>query len=91
MGNQIIRQPSGQFAIYSSVTSTIIMWDATAAEVVGWFADRAAQTARRDARRDLNHVKAGNARAAYFKFALTWEQARRADREHGGTASLEAS
>lgn len=29
MGNQIIKQPNGLFAIFSSITDTIIVWDAS--------------------------------------------------------------
>lgn len=86
MGNQIIRQPSGTFAIFSSVTDTVIVWDATEDEIVEHFAERAAERAREDARRLIGHVAAGEPRRAYFQFAMTWEEALAKDRKHGGTA-----
>lgn len=86
MGNQIIRQPSGKYAIFSTYTDTITVWDATEDEIVEHFAERAAEVARRDARRLLGHVAAGNPRAAYFQFAMSWEEALAEDRKHHGTA-----
>lgn len=86
MGNQIIRQPSGKFAIFSSITDTVIFWDATEDEIVEHFAERAAERAREDARRLISHVAAGDARKAYYQFAMTWEKALTEDRKHRGTA-----
>ncbi|MFG3439914.1 hypothetical protein ACGF0J_21925 [Nonomuraea sp. NPDC047897] len=91
MANQIIRQPSGHFAIFDSVTDTIIVWDATADEIVEWFAERAAERAREDARRLIVHVAAGNPRAAYHQFAMTWGEALAEDRKHGGTVWQEVA
>lgn len=87
MGRQIIRQPDGRYAVFCSVTDTIVVWDATEEEVVELFAERAADRARQDVRRLLGYVAAGNPRKAYFQFALTWEEALAMDREHGGKAS----
>jgi hypothetical protein len=86
VGSQIVRQPSGRFAIFSSYTDTVIVWDATEDEIVEHFAERAAESARRDARRLLGHVADGNPRAAYFQFAMSWEEALAEDRKHHGTA-----
>ena len=40
MGSQIIRQPNDLFAIFSSITDTIVMWDATAKDVEDYFVER---------------------------------------------------
>lgn len=88
MGYQIIRQPGEEetFAILCSYTDTIIVWDASEAEIVEWFVDLAAERARVDAQRTIDHVKAGEPRRAYFQFTKTWERALEIDREHGGEA-----
>lgn len=90
MGQQIIKQPNGLFAMFSSSTDTIVAWDATAEEIVEWFADQAAEDARRRVRVLLSDVGRGEARRAYHQFAMTWEQALEADRAHGGDASRAA-
>lgn len=86
MGNQIIRQPDGLFAVFSHNTDTIAIWDASAVEVVDHFADLAAEDARRAVREKLRHVVAGEQRKAYHQFAMTWDEALISDCEHGGDA-----
>lgn len=86
MGNQIIRQPDGHYAVFSSVTDTIIIYDATGDEIVDWFAEQAAERARRNAKRLLEHVADGEPRRAYHQFAMTWDEALAEDREHHGDA-----
>lgn len=86
MGNQIIRQPDGLFTVFSSNTETIVVYDATEDEVVEWFAERAAAEARRSAREKVTLVAAGDPRQVYFQFAMTWDEALAADRDHDGDA-----
>lgn len=83
MGQQIIQQPDGLFAVFSSVTDTFIVVDATPEELVEWRAEEAAEAARERTRRELDKVLDGNSRAAYAQFAMTWEEAAAKDREHG--------
>ncbi|MCZ4510419.1 hypothetical protein O3Q52_19945 [Streptomyces sp. ActVer] len=84
MGQQIIQQPDGKLVVFSSVTDTFIVVDATPEELVEWRAEEAAERAREQTRRELDRVLAGDSRAAYFQFALTWEEASAKDREHEG-------
>lgn len=84
MSWQIIAQPGGLFAVFSSITDTFVMYDATSNEVVAEFAERAAQEERVRVRKLLAHVEAGEPHRAYYQFALTWEEALAADEEHGG-------
>ncbi|MCW2768174.1 MAG: hypothetical protein JWO11_4133 [Nocardioides sp.] len=86
MGNQIIKQPDGHFAIFSSETDTVIVWDATADEVVEWFAEWAAEMARQTAGRHIDNVAAGEPRKSYAQFAMSWREALVEDRKHGGEA-----
>lgn len=86
MGSQILRQPDGLYAVFSSETDTIVVWDATEDEIVEHFVEIAAERARRDVQRVLGHVSAGEPRRAYYQFALTWEGALAKDREHRGEA-----
>lgn len=84
MGNQIIKQPDGKFAIFSSESDTIVEWDATEQEVMDYFAELAAEWSRRTTERLLGHVKAGHPQEAYYQFAVTWDEALETDRDHGG-------
>jgi hypothetical protein len=84
MGYQVIKQPDGLLAIFSSYTDTWAVYDATPEEVAEWFAGRAAATARSDAERIVGHVMAGNAREVYCQFAMSYEEANADSREHGG-------
>lgn len=84
MGNQIIRQPSGTFAIFSTVTGTIVAWDASESDIVAWFTERDAS--EWEVRAALTHVAAGAPEKIYAQFAMTWEEALAEDRRHGGTA-----
>lgn len=86
MGYQIIRQPNDLFAIFSSYTNTIIVYDGTEDEIVEWFADEAAERAREGIRRTIGFVAAGEPRRAYFQFAMTWEEALKEHYERGGKA-----
>lgn len=84
MAQQIIKQPDGRLAVFSTVTDTFIVVDATPEEIIEWRAEAEANAVRARTRRELDHVLAGDSRAAYFQFAMTWEEAARKNLEHGG-------
>jgi ERCC4-related helicase len=86
MGSQIIKQPDGRFAIFSSITDTIVMYDASHSDVLEYYEQRAAQQAREQATRLVDLVDAGKASEAYYQFAMTWPEALQADRAHDGEA-----
>lgn len=87
MGSQIIRQPDGKYAVFSSITDTIVFWDATKDEVVDWFVEAelaALERRKQQVAEIVDQVAAGNAHKAYHQFAMTWDEALQDDREHGG-------
>lgn len=75
MGYQVIRQPDGKLAIWSSYTDGWAVLDAEPGEAVEWFAELEAQRARRDAERVVGHVVAGEPHKAYYQFAMSFEEA----------------
>lgn len=84
MGHQIIREPGkGTYAVFSSVTGTWILWNASREELLDYYAERAAADARESAARKLDEVDA-NPRRAYYQFTLTFEEANAESVEHGG-------
>lgn len=84
MAQQIIRQPDGKLAVFSTATDTFIVVDATPEEIIEWRAEEAANAVRERTRRELGNVLADYPQGAYFQFALTWEEAARKNLEHGG-------
>lgn len=86
MGQQIIRQPDGLFAIFSTNTDTIIVWDATAQDVFDHFIERATADVKRQVAEILVNVAAGEPRKSYYQFAMTWDEALASDEAHGGEA-----
>lgn len=85
---QIVLQPDGQLAVYSTVVDDLVMYDATPGEVADEAADFARETAspnatpeqtaerirhaRETARRNAAHVLAGEPHRAY-KHPLAWQ------------------
>lgn len=89
MGYQIIKQPDDRYALFSSYTDTIVAWNASAPEVIDWFAEQAEQDARVTAAKYLGHVAGGHPERAYHQFAMTWDEALEADHDHGGEVRQE--
>ncbi len=88
MGSQIIQQPNGQFAVFSSITDTIHIRDATAQEIVDYFVEKTVEDVKRQLAEILVNVAAGEPRKSYHQFAMTWEEALARDYEHGGEVWL---
>lgn len=84
MGQQIIEQPDGRYAVFDTVTDTLIVIDATAAEVIEWRAEEAADQARERARRDIERVRAGKS-----PLTLTWGEALERNGANGGPLTPE--
>lgn len=78
MGWQVIKQPDGKFGVFSSNVDDWVATDCTADEVEELFAEEMGRDmARRlrDVRRTIALVDAGEARKAYYQFAMTFEEA----------------
>ena len=84
MGHQIVRQPDGLLAVFSSVVDSWVLVDATPEELSDWYAELAAEDARKRTAALVEHVLAGEPRKAYYQFAMSFDEADRMSREHGG-------
>ncbi len=82
MARQIIKQPGGKYAIFSTVTDTLIVLDATAAELEEYFGEEAREAAVRGVRDIMTELEAGG--RPYRQFTMTWEKAAEKSRRHGG-------
>lgn len=82
MGRQIIRQPDGLYAVFSTGVDSWIAHDLTRDGLIEWFAERAA----RDARRDMAQLLDDMDEPGYANpMGETFEEANAASVEHGGT------
>jgi inosine/xanthosine triphosphate pyrophosphatase family protein len=84
MAYQVIKQPDGKLAVFSSYSDTWVCWDGTPDEVVEYFAEKAANDARKSARETVEHVMADQPREAYYQFAMTFAEANARSRHYGG-------
>ncbi|WP_330328214.1 hypothetical protein [Streptomyces pseudovenezuelae] len=84
MGQQIIQQPDGRLAVFSTITDTFILMDATPEEILNWRAEKAAEAERERTAQELTDVLAGQPEAVYYRLAHTWEEACVLNEEHGG-------
>lgn len=81
MSEQIIKQPDGRLAVFSSVVDAFVVVDATPEELVEWRAEEAAEAARKRTRTEIEKVLSGEPRP-YHQFTLTWEEAEQMDRKN---------
>jgi len=84
MGHQIIRQPDGKLAVFSSFTDTWILFDASPEELLEYYADRAAEEARKQTQETLAQVLAGHPTHVYYQFAMSFDEANRESADHDG-------
>jgi hypothetical protein len=75
MGHQIIMQPDGRLCVWSTVVDDLVLYDATPEELLDYYADRAAEEAVRRTQQILDAVLADDARAVYYQFTLTYDEA----------------
>ena len=83
MGSQIIRQPDGRLAIFSTVSESLVAVDLDDEQVVAWFIGEAVERAEHDARRMINRVRDPENRRPYHQFTLTYDEAVRMHRQTG--------
>ncbi len=71
MARQIIKQPNGLYAEYSTIVDAFIMTDATAEQIIENARQEAADEAERRCREAIENADAGK----ICGFGLTWEAA----------------
>ena len=84
MGHQIVRQPDGKLAVFSTGVDAWIRKDATPEGISDYYAEKAAEDARRDVAETVAHVLAGEPRRVYCQFTMTFDEANQSSREGGG-------
>jgi hypothetical protein len=82
MSQQIIKQPNGNYALFSSVVDDFIVLDCTPDDVVAEFVKDFRRSAERAIRDKIAALDRGE--KPYHQFTMSWEQAIRCVREiHG--------
>lgn len=83
MGHQIIKQPDGLFAVFSTYSDSWIVWDASPEELSDYYAERAEADARENTARLLALIEE-NPRLAYYQFTMTFAAANESSVAHDG-------
>lgn len=86
MGHQIIKQPDGQLAVWSSNVDDWIVYDATADELVELYVSEAADRARQTIRETVTAVEADEPERVYYQFVMTFDEAQAMRAEVHGAA-----
>ena len=73
MGRQIIKQPNGLYAVWSSNSDTFVWIDATKQEIIDAFAEEARTDAVERTEKIFAELEAGN--SPYYQWTKTWEEA----------------
>lgn len=77
MAQQIMKQPDGRLAVFSTITDTFVLVDATPEEVIEWRAEEAAESARERTKTELGRVLDATNEKPYRQFTMTWDEASR--------------
>lgn len=86
MGHQIIQQPDGRLAVWSTVVDDWVLVDATAEELAAHFGHEERVKVQTAVRAQCEAVLTGDARSVYFQFAMTFEEAQAARAARHGSA-----
>ena len=81
MGQQIIKQPDGKYALFSSVVNSFVMVDATREEMIGYFGNKAKKEAESVTAKVIVDLEAG--KRPYYQFTMSWEEASKKQKENG--------
>jgi len=82
LGRQIIQQPDGKLAVWSTNSDSIILYDATEDEIVQYFIDREVKRIDQDIRQIIAELR-GNGKP-YYQWTMTWDEALKEHEERHG-------
>jgi hypothetical protein len=85
LSRQIIQQPNGRFALWSTNSDAITVVDASEEEVIEYFGQQAYDLAAEDVRRIIQELRKGE--RPYYQFTMTWDKAIKEHEERHGPFS----
>ena len=82
MGRQIIKQPNGGYAVFSTIVDDFILLDATEKDIINERLETERERITKDVHDVIEKLEAGT--KPYYQFTQTWEEALDTIREvHG--------
>jgi hypothetical protein len=82
LGRQILKQPDGKLAVFSTVSGAIIIYDASEADIITYFLERDVRDSIAATMKIIDELEAGE--KPYYQFTMTWEQALKEHEERHG-------
>lgn len=73
MGHQIVKQPDGRYAIFSTIVDDWIYYNATKEDLIEWAGDRARMRAQEEIEALLTKIGADDGKP-YHQFTKTFEE-----------------
>ena len=83
MGQQIIKQPNGYYAVFSSVVDNFVILDATPQEIIDEWIDYERKRLTERVNQIVKELDSGG--KPYYQFTMTWDEANALIREVYGT------
>lgn len=74
MGHQIIKQPNGLYAVWSSVVDHFIMWDCTPEDIIEDRVQEFREQTDKGVREICRRLDEGDMKT-YHQFTMTWNEA----------------
>ncbi len=88
MGHQIIKQPDGKLAVYSTADNEFLLLGATLEDIVSLFVKEHARIIKKDVHRIVDLLEKD--RKPYYQFTRTWTEAvEDIIDQHGETDTIE--
>jgi hypothetical protein len=75
MAQQIIQQPDGRFALWSTIVDAIILYNCTEEEIIAEIAEQEQEKTAKRVREMIDEIKAG--KNPYFQFKVSWKEAKK--------------
>lgn len=83
MGRQIVKQPNGQYAVFSSIVDDFVLVDATPEEIIEEYVANQRRSIEQDVREVIEKLESGQ--KPYYQFTRTFEECVQVIRDLHGT------
>lgn len=91
MGSQIIIQPNGRYAVWSSVVDGITIYDCEPKDILDYWLEREKERLSSALELIIKNINEGNTKRSYFQFTKTWDEALKEHEENHGPLLMDES